>query len=353
MEQSFSQILEGNIIPFLQDATGYTVERMDTSNARGATTDARLSMGTDHRQVQLLVAYKTNRSLLAIATAADNLKQEAQNSPRRAYPLLVVTYMSEMGRNICREEHVNWIDLCGNAYLKIPPIAIQIEGKPNKFPARGKPPNVFRGKSQRLIRALLASADQPLRHGELVARTKLDKAQVSRLLQQLMADGSVARDEDSFRVTERDRLLAAWRTAYDFSAHELLQGHIPGATPEKRLDALKNALGTRGIRHAFSGLSAAQAYTRMFMTYGVITVYVDRMPEKEILDELLFVPEPRGSNLWLVVPEDPAMMNTLREVDGLPMVSPIQTYLDLKAHPEGAETVAHNVLYEIEREWQG
>ena len=45
----------------------------------------------------------------------------------------------------------------------------------------------------------------------------------------------------------------------------------------------------------------------------------------------------RGSNTWLVVPDDAGVFTGAIERDGIRCVSPIQTYLDLKGQPERAE----------------
>ncbi len=349
MNPSVFQTLEQDVIPLLRDTTGYEVERVADNKAPA---DFYVVMRHGRKEVKLMVECKWDRSLLSISRAADRLKSSLEKSKLGAYPLLVVPYMSDAGQGVCREEGVNWIDLSGNMELKIPPIAVHVEGKPNKFPVRGKLPNVFRGKSQKLIRVLLEANDQAFRHSELVELSHLDKAQVSRILQKLTEDGSVLKDKDGLiSVVDPSRLLTAWRAAYDFESHEILMGHLHGRTPEDRTVKLMNALEKAGISYAFTGLPAAQAYTEMLTSYRLASVYVSQMPSHSTLEELVFSPEPRGANTWFVIPRDESILGSIREIAGLRVVSPIQTYLDLKAHPERAESVAEEVLRIIEDEW--
>jgi hypothetical protein len=52
------------------------------------------------------------------------------------------------------------------------------------------------------------------------------------------------------------------------------------------------------------------------------------------------VAEPRGANVWIISPTDDSVFVGSRVVRGVPCASPLQAYLDLKAHPERAAEAA-------------
>ena len=50
--------------------------------------------------------------------------------------------------------------------------------------------------------------------------------------------------------------------------------------------------------------------------------------------------ESRGSNTWLVMPNDEGVFHGAQQVNGIRCVHPVQAYLDLKDHPERAREAA-------------
>ncbi len=64
------------------------------------------------------------------------------------------------------------------------------------------------------------------------------------------------------------------------------------------------------------------------------------MPSRSMLKELEFSDEPKGANLWLVLPADEGVLQGSQVQDGVRCVSTVQTYLDLKCQPERAKDAA-------------
>src|SRR2546427_9676515 len=94
--------------------------------------------------------------------------------------------MGEVGRRICDEAQVNWMDLSGNAYLFGPPgLRVRIEGKPNLFKRPGRPRSVFAPKSARIARWFLFELERAPTHRELARGTGWDEGLASRIVRQL------------------------------------------------------------------------------------------------------------------------------------------------------------------------
>jgi hypothetical protein len=64
------------------------------------------------------------------------------------------------------------------------------------------------------------------------------------------------------------------------------------------------------------------------------------MPPLYLLKQMEFSDDPRGANLWLVLPDDDGVFHGSQVQGGFRCVSAVQTYLDLKAHPERAKDAA-------------
>jgi hypothetical protein len=248
--------------------------------------------------------------------------------------------MGEVGKELCRKAGMAWLDLSGNAQITTPRLRIMIDGRPNRYAQRGRPSDPFAPKASRITRMLLLHPGVAWSQSELVRKTEVDKGFVSRMVQRLEQAGFVTRDEHGLvRPAEPGELLAAWRAAYDFSRHDISRFVVAARSGQDVLDRASRALRNAEIRHATTGLAAAWAY-EPFAAYRTATIYAERRPGEAPLKEMGAREAPSGANLWLVVPNDEGVFAEAREVDGIPCVSPLQTYLDLKDQPERAEEAA-------------
>jgi hypothetical protein len=283
----------------------------------------------------------------AIASAAKKVLELAGKARRRGIPLVSVPFMGEVGRMVCREAGVGWLDLSGNAHIVAPGIRVNVAGKPNRFRSAGRPPNLFAPKSARVTRWFLTHPDAPIRQRELARATGLDEGFVSRLVSRLEREQYLVRDAGGgVRPRDPALLLDAWREAYQFSRHTLHQGHVAARSGDALLRLVVGALVGEGVAYAATGLAAAWALTR-FAAFRTATVYVPDDPSPAFLERLGFREDPRGGNLWLVVPNDGGVFAGAVEKDGIRCVHPVQVYVDLKAHPERATEAAERLRAEL------
>jgi DNA-binding MarR family transcriptional regulator len=270
---------------------------------------------------------------------------------------------------------MNFIDLSGNARLSAPGLLIHVEGCPNLFKAAGRPSDVFAPKSSRITRWLLTNSysawtipglerstklgptmrrDEEYGIRELADSTDMDPGLTSRVIGRLEANGLIQglhRKSDgrlaAVRATKPGLLLDAWRAEYKFFRHDVLQGHISARSSEELLRDLDEKFRSAGIQHAATGLGAAWLFTQ-FAAFRLVTFYVDQRPET-LLRDIAFRADPRGANVWLVVPNDEGVFlptRTPRDYDvrarndDIKCVHPVQIYIDLKDHPERAGEAA-------------
>jgi hypothetical protein len=255
--------------------------------------------------------------------------------------------MGDVGRRICEEACVSWLDLSGNARIIAPGLRVIIEGKTNQFIVRGRPANVFAPKSSRVVRRLLIQPSKYVCQREIARATGLDEGFVSRLVIRLEKDDYLVRAEDgTVRPKDPGLLLDAWREAYQFSKHTIHHGHVAARSGDTLLRVVSDTLTKRGIEHAATGLAGAWVLTR-FAAFRIATVYLPTDPSPTLLDELGFREDPRGANLWLVVPNDAGVFQGAVEKDDIRCVHPVQVYVDLKDHPERAPEAAERLRAEL------
>ena len=281
--------------------------------------------------------YKASASTASVSAAIKGLKNLIQES---SIPLLVVPYMGEVGQRLCDEASVSWIDLSGNAKIVAEGVRIWIEGRPNKFVERGRPPNVFAPKSSRIARQLLLHPRSYQTQAELARQTELGDGYVSKIVRRLRKEDYVEQDEQgAVRPRDANLLLDAWHEVYDFSRHRIIKGHIATRSGQELLRKLVAKLKQKKVNYAATGLGAAWLYNN-FAVFRLASIYLALMPTKKLLNEIEFKAEPRGANVWLIVPDDDGVFHGCHEQAEVRCVSPVQTYLDLKGHSERARDAA-------------
>ncbi|MCA9227762.1 MAG: hypothetical protein KDA47_19210 [Planctomycetales bacterium] len=289
---------------------------------------------------QFISDYKPQVSAAAVSQAIESLQRS--DNPDGAIRLVVVPFMGDAGRGLCDRAEVSWLDLSGNARVFAPGLRIQVEGRPNKFVQRGRPPNVFAPKSSRVARQLLLHPRRFQTQAELARETGLGDGYVSKIANRLKQQQYLETDDTrAVRPANPDLMLDAWAEAYDFQHHRILAGHVPARSGFELLELVGRSLTVANDRPlwAATGLAAAWLYTE-FATFRLATFYLAAMPARSLLDQIGFVEETRGANLWFVLPDDDGVFQASRLEGEIRCVSPLQAYLDLKGHPERANDAA-------------
>jgi len=295
-----------------------------------------LLLGVDG--LQFIVEYKSSSRAEHVGSAIRGI--ESAPGWDDGIPLLVVPYMGDVGRRLCEEAEIPWMDLSGNAWIHRQGLHITVEGKENRFKERGRPPNLFAAKSARVVRLLLMEPDRYFWQQELADEADVHRSHVSRLVRRLVEAGFVERaDDGSVAVTDPGLLLDAWSEAYDIEDHRIRRGHVAVRSPEEALSRLVEILDDGAASYAATGLAAGWLYSR-HAGYRLLTIYVSGWLSGDLLDGLGWREEERGANLWLLEPNDIGVFHGSRVVEGVRCVHPVQAYLDLKCLPERASEAA-------------
>ena len=288
------------------------------------------------------IEWKASGSLGHIFSAVHYIRAMACDLPNSTIPLLVVPFMGESARAYCDEAGVAWLDLSGNAKITAPGLYVHTLGHDNRFRRPGRPESAFGPRGSRVARWMVMNPGHAIRQRKLAAITGLNEGYVSRVVGRLIEMGLLERNDSGIQATDANMLLDAWRDEYRFDKHSVTRGHIAVAAGESAAQTVARALSQSNIGYAVTGLAAAWHWTR-FARYRLSTVYLEDMPPSELLDALGFRETPRGSNTWLVTPQDEGVFVGASNLDGIRCVHPIQVYLDLKSHPERAAEAADEI----------
>jgi hypothetical protein len=302
-----------------------------------------------------VLTYRQSGRAAAVAAAIDQLRAAAPAATGHPIPLLVVPHMGDVGRKLCSEANVAWLDLSGNAHMVAEGLRIHIEGRPNRYKARGRPSSVFAPKSSRIARWLLMNPHDWFTQSTIASSTAMDPGFTSRILARLVEDDLVERNEDgAYRPRDPELLLDAWHEDYDFHKHRVLRGHVAARSGDELLRKVSQRLQGAGEAFAVTGLAGAWLLDH-HAGFRITTFYVENPLGEGLLGDIGFRAEPRGANTWIVVPNDPEVLRNSRMVDEggvrMPCAHPVQVYLDLKGHPERSKEAAGSLRERMLREW--
>ncbi len=282
-----------------------------------------------------------------IVAHGERLASAVRHLRRKATPLLAVPFMTDAGRRACEGARIPWFDLSGNAHIVAPGLRVIVDGRPNRFRGPGRPASVFAPKSARVVRWLLMHPQRALTQREIARATDMAEGFVSRIASRLEHDSYVLREPSgALRVKDPQLLLDAWLGEYRFDKHTIIQGHVAARSGDALTRFASDALTATSLEHAATGLSAAWQLTH-FATFRIATFFIAEPPSKALCEKLGFREEPRGANLWLVVPNDAGVFHGAEPCDGVRCVHPVQAYVDLKAHPERAAEAAERLRSEL------
>lgn len=289
---------------------------------------------------RFLVEYKSSASVGPLATAVAHLKLRAERQQNGELPLIVVPFMGQVGREICDRSGISWLDLSGNAKIVAPGLMIRIDGRPNKYSDRGRPPNVFAAKSSRIARQLLFEPRRFQSQADLARQTGLADGYVSKIVRRLEQEHFIdLNDRRALRPRDPNLMLDAWHGVYDFERHRIIKGHVATRSGDELLRRIARRFSEAELTYAATALGAAWLFTG-FATFRLTTIYLQSMPSRSLLKEIEFAEEPKGANLWLVLPDDEGVFCGSQSHAGVQCVSPVQTYLDLKGQPERSKEAA-------------
>jgi hypothetical protein len=240
-------------------------------------------------------------------------------------PILLVTpWLSRRTQELLAGEGINYLDLTGNALIRLeyPSLYIETHGaSKDPFPPPKSKARVQGPKAGRLIR-LLVDVRPPYGVRELAMAGGLAFSYVSRVLDTLDNEALVERFEHG-RVKSVDvpRLLRRWAETYDvFRANKALRYLAPGGAATAR-DQLRRS----DVRTAVTGSFAAGRIAPVAAP-ALLALYAD--DPKGVVEQLGLIPADQGANVALLQPFDPVVWAETSLVDDITYVAPSQAAVD-------------------------
>lgn len=241
--------------------------------------------------------------------------------------LVVAPWLSRRTREILAADGINYIDLSGNALVRLDNPALYIEtlGSDRNPEPRARGKARLRGpKAGRLIRLLL-DVRPPYGPGEIAEATSLAPGYVSRLLDTLYAEALIERaPRGPVESVDTVGLIRRWADSYDVFKTNKPTTFIAPAGLAQLLERLAVELDPEpGV--AITG-SFAAARLEPVSAPSQLLFYCER--PALFARELGLLPAEDGANVVLLEPYDPVVWQRCSVETGLPYVAPSQAAVD-------------------------
>ena len=292
---------------------------------------------------------------LAIEKAVTQARRLA--APPTTYPMVIAPYLSEARLERLEEAQVSGLDLCGNGVLFVPgKMLVSRTGQPNQFPQSAKIRNVYRGKNSIVARAFLL---QPrfAQVKDIVAfvaerRGCVAFSTVSKVLKRLEDDLIVGREKGLIRLLQADTLMENLAANYEPpTILERFRGKS-SLPKEELIRRLFEGAKAKDAKLALTGAASAERRAAM-AAEPLVSCYCAAILGRLLSEANIDAKETdRFANIELLRTEDDRVYFDTRDDDGLPLASPIQTWLELvggdKRQKDAAGQVRRGILALLE-----
>ena len=335
-------------IPFLAQAT-IAPERLSRDVRTGFVLSLRSKIPARSRSLnRRLICDVKASGQPRIVREACLILAESVRSDKRAYPVFIAPYISPASAEICQQYDTGYLDLAGNCSLAFDTVFIRREGFPNRAVQRRDLRSLYSPKAERVLRVLLASGKRTWRTQELADAADVSLGQVASV-KKLLADREwIQTLPAGFGLqsldAERFPLLEEWARNYRPARNLPRDFYSLKAIPEVEASLIE-AGRSQKVPVAFTGFSGAARFAPA-VRYQRVSAYVGGDVDA-VAKELGLKPVPSGANVTLITPYDDGVFFGTRKVEGAPVVSPVQIYLDLIQNKGRGEEAASAILEEV------
>lgn len=242
--------------------------------------------------------------------------------------VLVVTKLTDGLVQQCAERGLSAIGLNGRVWLRAPGLFVDTHLSMAGITFRTNEPGIapFSPRSSRIARVLLSTGDRAWTVETLARDAGLSISRVSEVLNDFKDHGWMSGSRGGWRLAEADALLDAWVKEDDWTARGSLKEYASLHPSSAAL--AQELLKKTSDRMAFTQWFAANLRFP-YTTTPVCSVYRTQHLTAQEADAAGLREVVSGGRLWVVVPRDEGVFQYGRKVDGFPLVSDVQIYLDL------------------------
>jgi hypothetical protein len=266
----------------------------------------------------------------------------------RDYPVFIAPYIGPAAAAVCEQYQVGYFDLAGNCRLAFDQVFIQREGFPNPSVQRRDLRSLYSPKAERILRVLVTAAKRNWRMQDLADEAGVSLGQVANVKKLLSDREWIEADAGGIRLPSLESavlpILKEWAGHYRMERSTAFEYYSLKPIPQMETAIAEASRQLQG-RCALTGLSGAVRLAPA-VRYQRITAYV-LGDLTALADRLELRPVSSGANVTLLDPYDEGVFYGSREVERVPVASPVQLYLDLMQIKGRGEEAASAIVEEV------
>lgn len=266
----------------------------------------------------------------------------------RDYPVFIAPYVGPAAAAVCDQYQVGYFDLAGNYRLAFDQVFIQREGFPNPSVQKRDLRSLYSPKAERILRVLVTAAKRSWRMQDLADEAAVSLGQAANVKKLLSDREWIEADADGIRLRSLESavlpILKEWAGNYRMERSTARDYYSLKPIPQMET-AIAEASRILQARCALTGLSGAVRLAPA-VRYQRISAYV-LGDLTGLADRLELRPVSSGANVTLLDPYDEGVFYGSREVERVPVASPVQLYLDLMQTKGRGEEAASAIVEEV------
>ncbi|MCC6367374.1 MAG: hypothetical protein IT165_27955 [Bryobacterales bacterium] len=277
----------------------------------------------------------------ACLTLRDHVRSNA-----RDYPVFIAPYIGPAAAAVCDQYQVGYFDLAGNCRLVFDQVFIQRDGFPNPSVEKRDLRSLYSPKAERILRVLVTVAKRSWRMQDLADEAGVSLGQVANVKKLLSDREWIEADAGGIRLRSSAVLpiLKEWAGNYRMERSAARDYYSLKPIPQMETE-MAEASRQLPARCALTGLSGAVRLAPAVRYQRITAYFLGDLPA--FADLLELSPVSSGANITLLEPYDEGVFYGSREVERVPVASPIQLYLDLVQIKGRGEEAASAIVEEV------
>lgn len=307
--------------------------------------DLVLAFEWQNQRRRFVVEFKGQSAPSYLAGAIEQVRAYSAARPD-LLPLVIVPYLGPNSLERLIAAGISGLDLCGNGVINVPgEWFIFRTGEKNRFPSSLPIKNIYRGASSIAARVFLLRSNyksvNEIRDEILKRKGDVSLSTVSKVLKALQEDLIISRNE-GIRLLQPERLLEQLQNSYRRPRTKpRLQGKINNFG-----EFLRTAAQVANINKAFIARRSQTPYVVLPSSNEITSLYVSSAVP--FLKEFEFEETSRFPNVEFLETDDPTAYFDRREIGPIPIISPVEAYLELskggKREQEAAGPLRADIL---------
>jgi hypothetical protein len=270
------------------------------------------------------------------AVIAHQLRQMVAALPaalKGARLLLAAPYIREQQAEILGRAGIDFIDQAGNAHLEPRGLRVDVQGRRQPRPQRGRAP-IAKGWVKTAMALLLKPELALATYRAIAADADVALGTVPKCLHDLRERGYLQGEGTRRVLANRTELIAVWVQAYvDRLRPTLGERRLQVKADGKAalVARIRQALQTHRIPWQLTGADAAERVTHHYHA-ELTEIYAapEAFDDPALLKAITAQPATRGGNLLVIEAPAPAAVTTVRVVNGVPMAPLLLVYAELR-----------------------